>query len=58
MRSGTIRFSFIFQVKSSRKLNGIYWLIDLGHGGRTPDLDGDEEDGKFLAPYPRIFIHD
>ena len=29
---------------------GIYWLIDLGHGGRTPDLDGDEEDGKYLAP--------
>jgi hypothetical protein len=30
---------------------GTHWLIDLGHGGRTPDLDGDEEDGElfFLA---------
>jgi hypothetical protein len=30
------------------------WLTGSGHGGRTPDLDGDEDDGKlFLYLFER-----
>lgn len=34
-------------------------LITTGHGGRTPDLDGDEDDGKpweFNWVYRRIDV--
>lgn len=41
-----IRFSFISLVRLCAA--GIMSLTSPGHGGRTPDLDGDEDDGMLV----------
>lgn len=44
-----IRYLFIFLVLPVCKYSVLIQANALtGHGGRTPDLDGDEDDGKHL----------
>lgn len=48
-------YSGEFRLESMKRVNGETNSFDLGHGGQTPDLDGDEEDGNDEVVYPVDF---
>ena len=45
--------------RQGSSLHYIWLTIRIGHGGRTPDLDGDEEDGRCaLSKVLRVYVID
>jgi len=56
MHSRTIHCSFTTLVCLALEVVARIWLIRIsGHGGQTPDLDGDEDDGYDEVIYPVDF---